>query len=74
MFNTFFLLHRLIYRVLCQKDFEKPPWERRITQESFQISLFASMFLSLVKKTALLSYVQGALQKRVLTTYFTENF
>ena len=31
------------------------------------------MFLSLVKKTALLSYVQGALQKRVLTTYFTEN-
>ena len=28
MFNTFFLLHRLIYRVLCQKDFEKLPSER----------------------------------------------
>ena len=27
MFNTFFLLHRLICRVLCQKDFEKPPSE-----------------------------------------------
>ena len=25
MFNTSFLLHRLIYRVLCQKDCEKPP-------------------------------------------------
>ena len=24
MFNTSFLLHRLIYRVLCQKDCEKP--------------------------------------------------
>ena len=28
MFYTFFLLHRLIYRVLCQKDFEEPPSER----------------------------------------------
>ena len=52
----------------------------RITQETLQISLFASMFLSLVKNTALhflftvLSHVQGALQKRVLTTYFTESF
>ena len=38
------------------------------------------MFLSLVKKTALhflftvLSYGQGALQKRVLTTYFPKKF
>ena len=38
------------------------------------------MFLSLVNKTTLhflftvLSYVQGALQKRVLATYFAENF
>ena len=38
------------------------------------------MFLSLVKKSAshfhftVLSYVQGALQTRVLTTYLTENF
>ena len=43
----------------------------RITLETLQISLFASMFLSLVKKTALhflftvLSYVQGDLQNRV---------
>ena len=41
-----------------------------ITQETLRISLFASTFLSLVKKTALhflftaLSYMQGALQKR----------
>ena len=41
-----------------------------ITQETLRISLFASMFLSLVKKTAFhflftaLSYMQGALQKR----------
>ena len=41
-----------------------------ITQETLRISLFASMILSLVKKTALhflftaLSYMQGALQKR----------
>ena len=38
------------------------------------------MFLILVKKTALhfffivLSYVQGALQKKGRTTYFTKNF
>ena len=43
----------------------------RIDQETLQISVFASMFLSLVKQTALhflftlLAYVQGALQKRV---------
>ena len=60
MFNTFFLLHGLIYQVLCQKN-----------KETLQILLFASMLLSLVKKTALhflftvLSYVQGALQKSV---------
>ena len=51
----------------------------RIDQETLQISVFASVFLSLVKQTALhflftlLSYVQGALQKRVWTTYFTEH-
>ena len=51
----------------------------RIDQETLRISAFASMFLSLVKKIALhfffivLSYVQGALQKRVWTTYFTEH-
>ena len=51
----------------------------RITQETLQISLFASMFLSLVKKTTLhflftvLSYVQGALKKKVWTTYLTEH-
>ena len=28
MFNTFFLLHRLIYRVLGQKDFGKSPSQR----------------------------------------------
>ena len=45
----------------------------RKTQETLQILLIAYMFLSLVKKTALhfhftvLSYVQCALQKRVLT-------
>ena len=52
----------------------------RKTRETLQISLFGSMFLILVKKTALhflftvLSYVQGALQKKVRTTYFTKNF
>ena len=41
----------------------------KINHEILEIALFASMFLSLVKKTALhflftvLSYVQGALQK-----------
>ena len=25
MFNTFLLLHHLIYKMLCQKDLEKPP-------------------------------------------------
>ena len=28
MFNTFFLLHSLIYRVLCQKGFEKYPSQK----------------------------------------------
>ena len=54
MFNTFFLLHRLIYRVLCQKKLWKTSFFRkrlRIDQETLQISVFASMFLSLVKKT-----------------------
>ena len=76
MFNTFFLLHRLIYRVLCQKDFEKPPWERTSKDNSGTIPNIVIRFyvLKFSKKTALLSYVQGALQKRVLTTYFTENF
>ena len=52
----------------------------RITQKTLQISLFVSMLLSLVKKTALhflftaLFYLQRALQKGVLTTFFTKNF
>ena len=82
MFNTFFLL-TVLFTVCSDKKTLKSRLQRerlRITQETLQISLFASMFLSLVKKTALhflfilLPYVQGALQKRVLTTYFTENF
>ena len=54
MFNTFFLLHRLIYKVLCQEKLWKISFFRkrlRIDQETLQISVFASMFLSLVKKT-----------------------
>ena len=77
MFNTFFLLHRLICRVLCQKDFEKPPSEEdKDKDNSGTIPNIVIRFyvLKFSKKTALLSYVQGALQKRVLTTYFTENF
>ena len=31
MFNTFFLLHRLIYRVLCQKDFKSHLQRERLT-------------------------------------------
>ena len=82
MFNTFFLL-TVLFTVCSDKKTLKSRLQRerlRITQETLQISLFASMFLSLVKNTALhflftvLSHVQGALQKRVLTTYFTENF
>ena len=73
MCNTFFLLQRLIYRVPFQKDFEKTPSQRTSKDNSGNITntLLASMFLSLLKKTALqfffavLSYVQGALQKRV---------
>ena len=38
MFNTFFLLHRLIYTVLCQKDFEKPPSERTSNSDSGNIA------------------------------------
>ena len=73
MFNTFFLL-TVLFTVCSDKKTLKSRLQRerlRITQETLQISLFASMFLSLVKKTALhflftvLSYVQGALQKRV---------
>ena len=37
MFNTFFLLHHLIYRVLCQKDFEKPPSLRTSKDKSRKI-------------------------------------
>ena len=50
----------------------------RINQETLQILVFPAMFLRLVKKTALnflfnvLSFVQGALQRRVWTTYFAE--
>ena len=82
MFNTFFLL-TVLFTVCSDKKTLKSRLQRerlRITQETLQISLFASMFLSLVKKTALhflftvLSYVQGALQKRVWATYFTKNF
>ena len=54
MLNTFFLLHRLTYRVLCQEKLWKTSFFRkclRIDQETLQLSLFASMFLSLVKKT-----------------------
>ena len=54
MLNTFFLLHRLTYRVLCQKKLWKTSFFRkrlRIDQETLQISVFASVFLSLVKKT-----------------------
>ena len=73
MFNTFFLL-TVLFTVCSDKKTLKSRLQRerlRITQETLQISLFASMFLSLVKKTALhflftiLSYVQGDLQKRV---------
>ena len=54
MFITFFLMHHLIYRVLCQKKLLKTSVFRkrlRIDQETLQISVFASMFFSLVKKT-----------------------
>ena len=37
MFNTFFLLHHLIYRVLCQKDFEKPLSQRTSRYKSRNI-------------------------------------
>ena len=38
MFNNFFLLYRLIYRVLCQKDFAKPPSERTSNNNSGNIA------------------------------------
>ena len=38
MFNTFFLLHRFIYRVLWQKDFEKPPSQRTSKDNSGNIA------------------------------------
>ena len=52
---------------------------KRINQEILHIFVFASMFVSLVKKTALhflftvMSYVQGALWRKVWTSYFTEH-
>ena len=80
MFNTFFSLHRIIYRASAKKTLKSILHgdRLRITQETFQIALFASMLLSSVKKTALkflftvLSYVQGALRKRIGTTYLIE--
>ena len=38
MFNTFFLLHRLIYRVFCQKDFPKPPSDKTSNNNSGNIA------------------------------------
>ena len=55
MFNTFFLL-TVLFTVCSDKKTLKSRLQRerlRITQETLQISLFASMFLSLVKNTAL---------------------
>ena len=82
MFNTFFFIAPFYLQGALPKRLWKDYFieHLRITQETLQISLFTSMFLSLVKKIALhflftvLSYVQGALQKRVSATYFTENF
>ena len=37
MFNSFFLLHRLIYRVLWQKDFEKSSSQRNSKDNSGNI-------------------------------------
>ena len=57
MLSTSFLLHRLLHRACL-----------RINQETLQITVFAALFLSLVKKAALhflftvLSYVEGALR------------
>ena len=38
MFNTFFLLHRLIYSVVCQKDFEKTLSQRTSKDNSRNIA------------------------------------
>ena len=73
MFNTFFLLTVLFTGCSDKKTLKSLLQRERlsITQETLRISMFASMFLSLVKKIALhflftvLSYVQGALQKRI---------
>ena len=82
MFNTFFYF-TILFTVCSAKKTLKSILHRerlRIIQETFQIALFASMFLSLVKKTVLnclftvLSYAQGALQKRIGTDCLTEYF
>ena len=44
MFNTFFLLHRFIYRVLCQKVFEKPLSYRTSKENSGNITNIVNCF------------------------------
>ena len=73
MFNTFFYCTILFTECSAKKTLKSLLHRERlkINHEILEKALFASMFLSLVKKTALhflftaLSYVQGALQKRV---------
>ena len=60
MFKTFFLLHRLIYKVLCQKDFEKSLLQRerlRTTQETLQIIVICFYVLKFSKEHNLVKNV-----------------